>query len=214
MIQSVNAGSTTLGGGIIIAAGGTPDTLASFAPGKPLAVSSVAIPGGRAGTLFLNYGAGTTAHSVTVRVSDFLNPFPRTVVLNIAGPGSYVVEHRVVKVFGISTKEDPKGPLDVQLQWRAVPATDGARGILGALDISHPEAKPGEPLYIKTTEQATLHLGKASGFEPGDPVLSDDKGRARGKLAGDEGDSVGSFISLQGDDMRPLIFIHCRPKRG
>ncbi|MBL9008156.1 MAG: hypothetical protein JNJ46_28110 [Myxococcales bacterium] len=214
MIQSVNATSTTLGGGVIVAAGGTPDTLASFPPGKPLNVSSVAIPAGRAGTLLFKYGAGTLPHSVTVQVSDLVNPFPRTLVLNISGPGSYVVEHRVVKVLAISTRDDPKGPLDVQLQWRAVPATDGARGILGALDIRHPQAKPGEPLFIKTTEQATLHLGVASGFEPGDPVLSDDKGHARAKRAGDEGDSVGTFISLEGDDARPLVFIHCRPKRG
>ncbi|MBL9008969.1 MAG: hypothetical protein JNJ46_32205 [Myxococcales bacterium] len=45
-------------------------------------------------------------------------------------------------------------------------------------------------------------------------MLSDDKAHARAKRAGDEGDSVGTFISLEGDDTRPLVFIHCRPKRG
>ena len=212
MIRSENAGSANLSGGCIVAAAGPPDTLKTLAPGKPLAESSISIPPGRAGTLALKYGPGTVPHVAAVRVCDPGNPFPRAVTVRVTGPGTYVVDHRVIRVFDLKTDVDPKAPCGVLYKWRAALATEGAFGILGALDKSHPDAKPGDPLFVRTVESAVLPGGDDVDIAFGHPMVPNAHGLPRPKKSEDEGEIVGTFEARVGDPSKNEFQIRCRPR--
>lgn len=215
MIKSENAGSAVIGGGVIVAAGGPADTLVSLPPGKQHVIrSGVAIPTGRAGTLLLKYGPGTVPHQVSVRITDLVNTWTRRVTLAITGPGEYRVAPRVNRVVALETTVDPKGTLDVMLQWRAVLAKDGDLNLLGTIDLRNAEAKKGEELYVRTDALAKVRTDMAVGYAYGARVVSAKAGKARPFAEGDEGDSIGTFHSLEGSETDPYVVLIVRPQRS
>jgi len=214
MILSENAGTTPLEGGVLVAAGGPADPLASLPPGKPLAVGSIPVPPSKAGTLVLKYGPGTVPHQVQVRVADVVNPWLRRITLNITGPGEYTVEHRVTRIFSLTTTVDPQGPLTVGYQWRAVLAKEGAPGLLGALDKNHPTRGTGGELFVRCIEQASVKFNPVHPVEWGKPIVADKNGHGRSRQDGDEGDILGTFVGLEGSETAPLAIVSCRVRRG
>lgn len=215
MIKSENAGSAVISGGVIVAAGGPADTLASLPPGKQHVVrSGVTIPTGKAGTLYLKYGPGTVPHQVSVRITDLVNTWTRRVTLNITGPGDYRVGARVNRVVALETTVDPKGTLDVNLQWRAVLAKDGDLNLLGTIDLSHGDAKPGDVLYVRTDALGKVRTDTPVGYAYGARVVSAKDGTARPFQEGDEGDAIGTFHSLEGTETEAYAVVFVRPQRS
>lgn len=212
MIQSVNASGGKLRGGIVVAAGGSPDVLLTLPAGKAHSQAGIA-NGGRLGTVSLKYGPGTVPHTATVRVGTSDNPFPRAITIAVVGPGEYTVDHRVSRIFGMSTSADPKGSLDVLLRWRAVAAKKGSVGLLGALDFEHPEAEDGQPVYIRTAETAIVHGGVDTAIAHGERMVPTDTGVCVPTVAGDEGEIIGTFHRPVPDPSRNLYEIKVRPGR-
>lgn len=212
MIRSENAGASKLSGGVIVVAAGKPDTLQTLTPGKPHSIKDITVPAGVAGTVLLKYGPGTVPHTATIRVADYVNPFPRAIRIAVTGPGVYEVDHRINRIFSLSTPIDPKGVLDVMLRWRAVKAEEGARGILGVLDISHPDTDPGQSLHVRTIESVVLDGGDDGELNFGQPMVPDKSGHPRQQRAGDEGDIVGTFEARTGDPSKNLFQIRCRAR--
>lgn len=212
MIQSVNASGGKLRGGIVVAAGGSPDVLLTLPAGKAHTQAGIAT-GGRLGTVSLKYGPGTVPHTATVRVGTSDNPFPRAITIAVVGPGEYAVEHRVSRIFGLSTSVDPKGALDVLLRWRAIPAKKGSVGLLGALDIEHPDVDDGQPVYIRNAETAVVHGGLDTPIANGELMVPTDTGVCVPTVTGDEGEAIGTFHRPVIDPSKNLYEIKVRPGR-
>lgn len=151
---------------------------------------------------------------VKVVAADYQIVFPRTFSIVVLGPGEYAVDYRIKQIFDLSTTVDPKGSLDVLLYWRAVLATEGATGILGALDISHPDANPGAALQVRTTELVTVTGGVDTAVPSQALLVPDENGYVRPRKPTDEGDTVGYFEIPVSSTSSTLFKIRAQARRA